>query len=43
MVIGGDTLGKVLSAEGKNAVIIDEFIKLTDGATSVLCCRVSPK
>jgi len=43
VVVGGDTLAKVLQAEGKNAVLIDEFIKLTDEATSVLCCRVSPK
>ena len=43
VVIGGDALGKILQAEGKNAKIIDEFIKLTDQATSVLCCRVSPK
>lgn len=36
-------MGKILTAEGKNVVLIDEFIKLTDEATSVLCCRVSPK
>ena len=43
VVIGGESLGKILQAEGKNAVLIDLFIKLTDSATSVLCCRVSPK
>ena len=43
VVIGGDALGKILQAEGKNLVLIEEFIKLTDSATSVLCCRVSPK
>jgi len=43
VVIGGDSLGKILQAQGKNSALIDEFIKLTDDATSVLCCRVSPK
>ena len=44
VVIGGDSLGKILKAEGQNKEKLQsEFMRLTEDAKSVLCCRVSPK
>ena len=44
VVIGGDSLTKILKAEGDNIVKMQGlFLKLTENAKSVLCCRVSPK
>lgn len=44
MVIGGDSLAKILKAEGENIEKMQgHFMKLTEHAKSVLCCRVSPK
>lgn len=43
VVVGGETLAKILNSENKNDALVDEYIALTDVATSVLCCRVSPR
>jgi magnesium-transporting ATPase (P-type) len=44
VVIGGDSLTKILKAEGANKQKMqDKFTALTDDAKTVLCCRVSPK
>jgi phospholipid-transporting ATPase len=44
VVIGGDSLGKILRADGENkARMQGRFLELTEDAKSVLCCRVSPK
>lgn len=45
VVIGGDSLAKILNQADKNNLqrMQEEFLKLTDDAKSVLCCRVSPK
>lgn len=42
VVIGGEQLGKILK-NYRNKKLMDVFLKLTDSAISVLCCRVSPK
>lgn len=44
IVIGGDSLGKILKAEAENKEKMQgQFLELTEDAKSVLCCRVSPK
>jgi phospholipid-transporting ATPase len=44
VVIGGDSLGKILRAQEENKEKMQsQFLKLTENAKSVLCCRVSPK
>ena len=42
VIVGGEQLAKMLKP-GKSEKLRDQFIKLTDNAASVLCCRVSPK
>jgi len=42
VVIGGEQLGKILK-NYRNKKLMEVFLKLTDTAVSVLCCRVSPK
>lgn len=44
VVIGGESLTKILKAEGENKEKMQgRFTKLCDEAKTVLCCRVSPK
>lgn len=43
LIIGAESLTKILNASKKNEKVKDMFIKLSDEAKSVLCCRVSPK
>lgn len=42
VVIGGEQLGKILK-NYRNKKLMEVFLKITDNAVSVLCCRVSPK
>jgi phospholipid-transporting ATPase len=42
VVIGGEQLSKILN-NYRNKKMMETFLKLTDNAVSVLCCRVSPK
>lgn len=42
VVIGGDQITKIMKF-AKNSKPRDLFVKLTSSATSILCCRVSPK
>jgi phospholipid-transporting ATPase len=42
IVVGGDQIGKITSVQ-KSRKILEIFLQLTSIATSILCCRVSPK
>jgi magnesium-transporting ATPase (P-type) len=42
VVVGGEQLSKILN-NYRNKKLMETFLKLTDNAVSVLCCRVSPK
>ena len=39
LIVGGDSLLKIF----KSDKLLDKFLKLTEMATVVLACRVSPK
>jgi phospholipid-transporting ATPase len=42
VVVGGEQLIKILK-NSTSKKMMDVFLKLTDTAVAVLCCRVSPK